>query len=79
MIFPRLKSRGPIEARWTMGRRAESRTFPRLKSRDPIEACGYSIVRIEKEGPKPQVDRQASREIPPVGSQCIYGSTPFKR
>jgi len=38
-LFPRLKSRGPIEASQTPdGVAVENITFPRLKSRGPIEA-----------------------------------------
>ena len=38
--FPRLKSRGPIEAKGCMHvLRTSKPGFPRLKSRGPIEAC----------------------------------------
>ena len=38
-VFPRLQSRGPIEASAEVPS-AVSRTFPRLQSRGPIEATG---------------------------------------
>jgi len=38
VLFPRLKSRGPIEATQILSKNPQVGEFPRLKSRGPIEA-----------------------------------------
>jgi len=44
--FPRLKSRGPIEASRKRSTKSKATIFPRLKSRGPIEAVIGDCIAI---------------------------------
>ena len=72
LVFPRLKSRGPIEALWCgLGLVQWLIGFPRLKSRGPIEAptgimCyveGGDFPRLKSRGP---IEACTSRTIHPA-------------
>ena len=64
--FPRLESRGPIEAKHSGNDEAYAILFPRLKSRGPIEAGPQSdhrkaeavFLRLESRGPIEAVARE---------------------
>ena len=74
--FPRLKSRGPIEAYFPLSFALTFVTFPRLKSRGPIEAYAavYSTVnfvpfpRLKSRGP---IEASAALSASSFSASCI--------